>query len=282
MPIGNIASEAAAVKRALNGGGTLLLVGGRSTNFDDTIRQHPRITVWDSTDPATDRKEPPDNTKVIFCTRFIRHTMFHKLQRFAAKRHILMMPGFGGTGEIKEVVHMALAATPPVATQTAPPFIPTSTIVNPPTMFSEPSADADADTAAPQRKGAVKAFVALHANLSAVPTIDEARRLLALAEADGISTTVATIGQTLYLLRRERDGLPSVVKTTPTPPTKKAPAVAAPPPSNVTEALRLIDETMTGLVLVREAVIKVQADESQMQATMTALRGFLSTAGGSH
>lgn len=277
MPLDNIASEAAAVKRALNGGGTLLLVGGRSTNFDDTIRQHPRITVWDSTDPATDRKDPPDNTKVIFCTRFIRHTMFHKLQRFAQKRHILMMPGFGGTGEIKEVVNMALAVTP-TAPPTAPPLL-TSTIVNPSTMFPDPSADTDVDAGAPQRKGAVKAFVAQHANLDAVPTIDEARRLLALAETEGISTTVASLSQILYLLRRERDGLPSVVKAPP-PTTKKASAIVGPPASNVTEALRLIDETMTGLVLVREAVIKVQADESHMQATMTALRGFLSTAGG--
>lgn len=268
MPLGNVTSEAAAVKRALNGGGTLLVVGGRSTNFDDQLRQHPRVTFWDSTDPKSDaRRDPPDNTKVIICTRFIGHHTFHKLQRYAEKKRILMMPGLGGTGEIKEVIQMALATADPTP---PPPPPPTSTIVTTPKMFAEPRADPTPTT--PQRRGTLKDFIAQHANFSAPSAPEEARRLRVLADAAGVSSTPASMIQAFYLLRREHSGLPSTVKTTPAKPVVTAPA---PVVSHVESALRLIDDVGTGLALLREAVLKVQQDEAQMQATMTALRGFL-------
>lgn len=273
MPLANVASEAAAVKRALNGGGTLLVVGGRSTNFDETVRTHPRVVIWDSTDPKTEGREPADNTKVIICTRFIRHAQFSKLQRFATKRHILMMPGLGGTGEIKDVIHMALDVA--TATPAAPPLT-TSTIHQPSKLFTESSAEPDVDAHGKIKRGELKAFVAAHGDLDASPA-KEARRLLPVAVKAGLLSTEGAITQTLYLLRRERAGLSSYKGGGSHHPTTKAaataPAVA--PASNVGEALRLIDDVSTGLSLLREAVLKVQQDEAQMQATMTALRGFL-------
>lgn len=285
MPLANVVSEAAAVKRALNGGGTLLVVGGRSTNFDDWTRQHPRVTIWDVTDPANDRKSPADNTKVIICTRWLGHSTFKKLQNFATKKHILMMPGLSGTGEIKEVIRMALDTATPTPTPTAPPML-TSTIDQPSKLFADPRPEPDA--AAPIG-GSVRAWVRAHGDLDA-PNTKEAQRLLALAPAAGFpNATRGSLAQMLYVLRRERAGLPSYKgpgshhPTTPTPPPPPPPGWSGRPvaqESNVGEALRLIDDVATGLSLLREAVLKVQTDEERMKATMTALRGFID--GGAH
>lgn len=276
MPFANRATEAESIRRFLTGGGNLLVVGARSTNFPDVIRNHPRIRVWDSTDPASDNREIPENTRVIICTRFVAHALFGRLHKFAAKKHILMVPGLGNTGEIKEVVRIALNI-PVEFTEPAPAEPADAQEIAPmQSAHSEPDApdtstDVDAVAAVPHKKGALKEFVQANLNLQRGPA-DEARRILPLAKEAGFNTTThAAIAQTIYVLRNPA-GLRAVKPETAAP----APVIAV--PSNIGEALRLLDDAMAVLTLVREAVIKVKSDDEQTQDTMRQLRGFLERA----
>lgn len=283
MAIANRASEAAAIKRRLVGGGSVLIVGSRSTNFDETFRQHPRLTFWDSTDAgAVDLREVPANTRVIICTRFMSHKTFGRLQRTAAKRQLVIIPGLNNTGEIKDVLSMALdipsTPTPPPPTPPPPPPPRQPWLAQPPENDPAPAIRGILDRgSAPVREprvvgGDYRAFLKAHANLDGSPA-QEIARLMPVLNAAGFHPTEGAAKQMLYMLRRERDGLPSTVLGKPTP--KPTPAADAAPVSNISEALRVIDEVALGLNLLREVVLKVQNDETQLQATMAALRGFL-------
>src|SRR4051812_37312223 len=93
MPIANHVDTAAAVRRRLADGGTILVVGSRSTNFSPELRHPPRLHFWDSTDAKIETRMLPDNARVIICTRFISHAVFARVHRFADKRRLLMVPG---------------------------------------------------------------------------------------------------------------------------------------------------------------------------------------------
>lgn len=291
--IANRANEAAAVKRVLNGGGTILVVGGRSMNFSPQLRQHPRITFWDSTDPQASggHRIPPDNTRVIMCTRFVRHGLFAYVQRFATKRHLLMLPGLNSTGEIKDVIEMALD----LQTPDAPPATPSAP--TPPTYQRHdlPLADTDADTddtpdadeetaragnyvGGGKGPSPVRVFLTGKLDFTATPQA-EFTRLLPIVKAAGFTQTDAALKQMIYIMRREHAGLPSQVRSKATPAAAKAPTVAAPPISNIEVALRFLDDLAIGIGLVREAVLKVKDDDEKTQATMKALRGFLTAQG---
>lgn len=274
MSIEHRSDEAAAIKRRLTSGGTILVVGARSSNFSPELRAHPRVTIWDSTDPRTPTRTPPDNTKVIICTRFIAHKTFGRLQSFASKRRLLMMPGLNNTGEIKDVIAMALdMETETPRTPWASPAVDLRAhdLLPPP---DEPPAP-ETPAAPPPRPGGrtMKAFIATIANLDA-STDAEYNRIAPLIQQAGYTTTKLSVKQVIYILRREREGLPSYGQTAVTP---KATPKSQPQPevSHIADALRLIDEVSAGLGLLREACLKVQHDDEQMQATMQALRGFL-------
>lgn len=278
MSIEHRVDEAAALKRRLSDGGNILVVGARSSNFSPELRQHPRITIWDSTDPRTPTRTPPDNTKVIICTRFIAHKTFGRLQQFASKRRLLMLPGLNNTGEIKDVIQMALGIEDP---ETRTPWTtPPADLLRAHDIETPPPPPDPSPAPPPPRPGGrtMKAFIASIANLDAGPSREYARLAPMIAEA-GYATTESSVKQVLYMLRRERAGLPSysipsrkVTEQTPAPPPAPKPEV-----SHIADALRLIDEVSAGLGLLREACLKVQHDDEQMQATMQALRGFLNT-----
>ena len=108
MPITDRAGQADAIRRTLTKGGNLLIVGAKGANFPETIRDHPRVRVWDSVDPAAGTREIPENTRVIICLRFISHALFARLNKWARAKQIVMVPGLNSTGEIKDILQMAL------------------------------------------------------------------------------------------------------------------------------------------------------------------------------
>lgn len=135
------------------------------------------------------------------------------------------------------------------------------------TIEPEPDDDAASEPTR-HKKGALKEFILANLDPQGMPS-PEARRILALAQAAGFTTTThAAIAQAIYNIRNAAGGRPAA----PRPP---ASVISTPTPSNVTEALRLIDEVMLGLGLVRDAVLKVKADDESTQDTLRKLRGFL-------
>ena len=56
--------------------GQILIVGGKTSNFDSDILDNPRVLLWDSQNENWHSKEIPSNTVAIFMTRFIGHNTF--------------------------------------------------------------------------------------------------------------------------------------------------------------------------------------------------------------
>lgn len=93
--------------------GTVLIVGAKASNFDDEIRTHPRVTIWDSQNEHWTSKDLPDNTRAVFMTRFIGHTASSKILSEARKRQITIFNP-EGTGIIVRQVKELLNLTPQV------------------------------------------------------------------------------------------------------------------------------------------------------------------------
>jgi hypothetical protein len=91
--------------------GSVLIVGAKASNFDDEIKTHPRVTIWDSQNEHWTNKDMPDNTRAVFMTRFIGHTASSKILSEARKRQITIFNP-EGTGMIVRQVKELLNMTP--------------------------------------------------------------------------------------------------------------------------------------------------------------------------
>jgi hypothetical protein len=95
--------------------GSVLIVGTKTGNFDDELRTHPRVILWESQDQRWTDKDVPNNVQAIFITRFIGHSHFDKILREARKKRITIFNP-AGTGIIARQVKELLALNPPVNT----------------------------------------------------------------------------------------------------------------------------------------------------------------------
>lgn len=88
--------------------GTVLIVGVKASNFDEEIKTHPRVIIWDSQNEHWHAKELPSNTRAVFMTRFIGHSAFNHIVRDARKRQITIFNP-NGTGIIARQVKELLS-----------------------------------------------------------------------------------------------------------------------------------------------------------------------------
>lgn len=95
--------------------GIVLIVGTKASNFDDELRNHPRVVMWSSLQEHWTSKDVPTNTRAIFFTRFIGHAAFRNIQEQAIKRHLTMFNPTG-TGmivkQVKELLNIDSVRTP--------------------------------------------------------------------------------------------------------------------------------------------------------------------------
>ena len=104
-------------------GGLVLIVGAKASNFDEEIKTHPRVIIWDSQHEHWTSKDIPSNVRAVFVTRWIGHNAFSNLLSTARKRHITMFNP-EGTGIIAKQVRELLSMTKQVETvQVAPPLV---------------------------------------------------------------------------------------------------------------------------------------------------------------
>jgi hypothetical protein len=87
--------------------GNILIVGVKASNLDEELKTHPRITVWDSQNENWLTRDVPDNTRVIFMTRFISHRTSERLLTEARKRQLTIFNP-EGTGMIAKQVRELL------------------------------------------------------------------------------------------------------------------------------------------------------------------------------
>lgn len=89
--------------------GNVLIVGVKSSNLTDEIREHPRVVIWDSQQQHWTNKEMPQNTQAVFMTRFVSHNTSTMLLKQARKRRITIFNP-EGTGlivkQVKELLNM--------------------------------------------------------------------------------------------------------------------------------------------------------------------------------
>jgi hypothetical protein len=89
--------------------GSILIVGAKASNFSDEIKNHPRVTVWDSQEQHWTDKNLPANTRAVFVTRFIGHAAFKNIIEEARKRQITIFNP-EGTGiivrQVKELLSL--------------------------------------------------------------------------------------------------------------------------------------------------------------------------------
>lgn len=91
--------------------GMLVIVGAKPSNFDDKIRNHPQVVMWNSQEEHWSNKELPQNTKAVFFTRWVGHTEFGRIMSQARKRHITVF-NHEGTGIIAKQVKELLGLAP--------------------------------------------------------------------------------------------------------------------------------------------------------------------------
>jgi hypothetical protein len=88
--------------------GTILIVGAKASNFDNDIRENPRVIMWESTHQHWTQKDLPANTRCVFFTRWLGHDNFHRIMKQVRKRGITVFNP-DGTGMIAKQVRELLA-----------------------------------------------------------------------------------------------------------------------------------------------------------------------------
>jgi hypothetical protein len=206
----------------LKDGGVAVIVGGRSSNFTQEMRDNPRLEFWDSTDPKTRTRDLPSNTRAVLFTKWLSHETDGRLRKQAKKRGIFCKPGVHETGELRIELQRVVDNTLSVKPMTDPPppvSAPAPTldrvfervVLPPPAMPTpEPSVALDVTPIPPPkvktgRRNArgVAAFVAAHCDVHAVERTREAERLLALMQAEGMNSTVKSVMESLRLASKK-------------------------------------------------------------------------------
>jgi len=159
----------------LTNGGTVLIVGVKSSNLNDEIRTHPRVILWDSQQEHWTDKDIPSNVRVIFMTRFIGHAAFEKILGEARKKQLTIFNP-EGTGMIVKQVRELLALEPK-------------------------STDVQQPIATPGKLIPLRPFIDLSKT-----NVENGRILLAKAKELGIITTEHSLAQMVSVHRRRMSG----------------------------------------------------------------------------
>lgn len=172
----------------LEDGGVLVVVGTRTTNVSDEWRSHPRVQLWDSTDPDTRRRELPSNARAVIYTRWVSHDLTNRLIKTARDRGNVTLFPISSTHALNDKIAELFGMKPLTTAPTT------------------------------AKKGALKQLVIEHADFTVSPKV-EAQRLFALAREKGIATTPTSVAECLGRVRREQrrtDAPDSVTLTRPT------------------------------------------------------------------
>ena len=99
--------------RQISANGKVLILGGRSSNFPEWVKNHPRVVIWFNTDPAAWRKDSiPERVEVIIHTRFIAHKMIERVKKNLPEGVRLISTSIN-TGKIKNALAAFGITRPP-------------------------------------------------------------------------------------------------------------------------------------------------------------------------
>jgi hypothetical protein len=234
--------------------GNVLIVGTKASNFDEELRTHPRVIMWDSQNEHWTNKDLPQNVRAVFVTRWIGHSAFGKILHEARKRRITIFNP-EGTGTIARQVKELLSLTPPVEVTIE---LPQETIV--PEL--QPTKT---------RTGGYKQ-AKLHAlypyiNYTLGNTAN-ARVLFAKAKELGIETTLASLAQAVGVQRRKVIGT-GLKESHPVKPVR-----AAKQPVDI--SVQMLDNMVKEMQDIREYLVAVTKENQQLKARIDKFKAALS------
>lgn len=169
--------------------GIVLLVGVKASNFDEEIKTHPRVVMWESQNEHWTDKDLPSNTRAVFMTRFIGHAAFKNIVREARKRHITIFNPMG-TGIIARQVRelLSIGAVHP-------------TTIEPVIHHNEVVEIKETKVIPRPKLGRLKPLMEL-IDMSKT-NIENARVMFAEAQRLGIQTTLSSLAQVMVGQRRK-------------------------------------------------------------------------------
>lgn len=182
----------------------VLVVGGKPSNFDQELRENPRLIFWDSTNNDWKRKGVvPDKVRLILFTRFHNTAARERIRRQAKARKILVVNTLLNSGQISNTFDSP-SFTPRVkeSARRADGVLDFSVQTGRAATVSVSSEENNVVTKRTcNKKGSVKKFMKDHALVEATDVAVEAERLRKLGFALGIKLSPAAAKVAFYRFR---------------------------------------------------------------------------------
>jgi hypothetical protein len=259
-----------AVSACVAKGHRILIVGTRAGNLPSWVSDEPRIVLWPSEGPEIDRATSlPGAVGVVLFFKWVGHRNHRRLIDLARDANVFVHPELLGTGEVRRLLQP----------------------LQPKTL--------ETPEAAPKWDGSLYTFVEQHYAYSPARGHQKAEgeRLLQLAAQHGLTTTLAsvtnTVGTVHRRVERERQAkyldTPQVASLPASSFTEAERAELAPTPSvaalvaagattavavdtSLAELLRLLDDAVAVLGLAREQLVNLSGQNTRLRASHAALR----------
>jgi len=230
-----------------NGHKQVLIAGVRGDNFTPPYRDHPQLVFWNSLDGRHECLTVPHKVALILVTRFIGHSVYGSLKDQAKSMGAVFVNHPLGTGQIRELLK------PFITKEEAP-------VVEQPKQDSKPVVG---QTMRGFARGELQQFVEKHAITNASPVIFELRRLCALAREQGYDVSENSMNSAYYrhVNREKGDAVVETVEKKEEPRTVQVSSIE----SDDAELLRMLDDAMAAMGLVRQAIVDRASKRAQLR-----------------
>lgn len=262
-------------------GCSVLLVGvDPHRNLPPELRTHPSLIAWHG-DNGLHKKSLPANVGIVLMTRFSSHADVGRITADAKKAGVPCPSHPFTTGELRSILEPLAEVQPPAKANGANGHPAASRLVAPggvivrtlpepakeeeqPPEPAEPAAEPTGKEQQRAKHGALRAFIEAHADLDAKPASKEARRLLPMAVAAGLTaTTEGSIAQAILLARTRlaitplKKGFTLERRPEETTTMLQTTAPAPPPPATASVEVMTTDEQDV-LALFGDAIASMQ------------------------
>lgn len=250
--------------------GNILIIGTKVNNFADEIKNHPRVIMWESSDrTGYANKIIPTNVRAIFMTRFIGHDAAVKLLKEARNRGMTTFHP-EGTGQIAKQVRELLGLNKQEQKETEQPTVTTTHEVKLPQTVEEVIKEETpvAHSITHGQQGKLQPIHKYHR--PELTKLEAARIMFAEAEKLGIQTTLASVVQLVYVMRRKAAGEPTrTYRRGPKPssvPMKEAKV------AETDVVVVLLDRLVGEMRDIRQYLVETVAENKKLRAKMDNFR----------
>lgn len=227
-------------------GGIVTVLLGKNVDIPSAFQFHPLVHILDTSGytPHDVERCFPSNSKAIITTRDLPKKFYDRLCGEVRRRRtpLLYRPTTGSVeNELRKITSTAPTQNNGEPEKPAPPI---ATVGEAAKMSKE-------DIGKIAARGSVQALAA-QAD-PAKSTAEEGRRLFRLAQAQGIKTTLGSVTQAISKHKRKHGY------------TDRPASAVAPEVNQRLTALKVLDDAIAGLALVREYVERVEGENQQLK-----------------